>query len=353
LADAVAVYILNFNGRPLLAECLPSIVRAAAASRHNCRVVVIDNHSSDDSRDWLAQAHPRVEVVRCPNKGLCSFNRVLAEGHEAVSVLLNNDIKLAADAIDPLVDPLLESAGRQSPALLLTAPLCWRFDETTYEGFRTAVRWRWGLVQATALYPGHEGRRSQAGLTASAGAALAVDRRRFLELGGFDELYLPGRLEDLDLAFRGYLAGFRALFVPESVAYHRGEATFAVACGAHGSLGLALRNTLLFQWKNLRHPWHIARHLAALPARIVFDIFNASRRKPAARFLFCRALVGAIGKLPELIRARRRTVSAPDIELQFFRRFAPQRMAHKASTPRPIGRALKRPFANVPAGSIS
>src|ERR1700733_3112217 len=104
---SVAVFILNFNGRPLLAQCLPTVLRAASASRHACRVVVIDNDSRDDSRAWLAAVYPQVEIIDCPNEGLCSFNRVLADRTEPVAILLNNDIKLALGAIDPLVAPLL------------------------------------------------------------------------------------------------------------------------------------------------------------------------------------------------------------------------------------------------------
>ena len=70
-----------------------------------------------------------------------------------------------------------------------------------------------------------------ADLTAAAGPVLAVDRRRFLELGGYDPIYFPGRIEDLDLGFRGWMAGYRGYYVPESVAYHRGFGTFESELG--------------------------------------------------------------------------------------------------------------------------
>ncbi|MCI0683282.1 MAG: glycosyltransferase, partial [Gemmataceae bacterium] len=228
----VAVLVLNYNGRALLEECLPSVLAAAEASRHLCRVIVVDNDSADGSIEFVAGRFPQMEIVRRPNRGLCSFNDVLATLSSPVAVLLNNDIKLDEACLDPLVDPLLGRAPGESspvkqdreaaPRCFLTAPRCWLFDGVTYEGFKTAVRWRWGLVQATALFAGHQDGIDVPGPTASAGAAMAVDRQLFLELGGFDTLYLPGRIEDLDFAFRGYLAGYRALYVPQAVAYHRG-----------------------------------------------------------------------------------------------------------------------------------
>ncbi len=321
---SIHLLVLNYNGRRLLEECLPSVLRAAEVSRHRCGVVVVDNSSSDDSVAFVRSRFPQVAVVVCRNRGLCSFNEVLAGLDGRVAVLLNNDIKLAASAVDPLVAPLLDEGGSRC---FMTAPLCWRFDGQTYEGFRTAVCWRWGLVQATALFPGHERAMREPGPTASAGAALAVDRRIFLELGGFDPLYLPGRIEDLDFAFRGYSAGYVARYVPDSVAYHRGMSTFGEVYGASGCDRLALRNTLLFQWKNLRHPAHVFRQLAGFPLRIVRDLVRAPWACPATRLPFVRALMEAGVQWhrmqPQIIRPRR----SPRTERAFFDLFHPRRMA--------------------------
>src|SRR5215469_6301952 len=172
---AIDLVVLNYNGRRLLEECLPSIIHAAQRSRHACRVVVIDNGSSDDSVAFLDDEYPEIRQFPSANRGLCSYNDVLARLESPVAVLLNNDIKLAASSIDPLVGPLLEPNNR----CFLTAPLCWLFDGQTYEGLQTAVRWRWGLIQAISDYPGYERVMHIACLTASAGAVMAVDRKRF------------------------------------------------------------------------------------------------------------------------------------------------------------------------------
>ena len=222
----IYLVVLNHNGRKLLAECLPSVVRAAEVSRHDCRVAVIDNSSTDESIDWLAHESAGRDLQR-PNEGLCSYNQVLTELPGPAAVLLNNDIRLAEGCVDPLVDPLLTPQQAGDRPIFATSPLCWLFDGQTYEGLKTGVGWRWGLVQATAHFPGYENNYQTPGLTASAGCALAVDRAKFLELGGFDPLYLPGRLEDLDFCFRGYQAGYQARLVPTAVAYHRGAASLA------------------------------------------------------------------------------------------------------------------------------
>jgi N-acetylglucosaminyl-diphospho-decaprenol L-rhamnosyltransferase len=330
----VDVLVLNYNGRALLAECLPSIVRAAAESSRVCRVTVVDNASSDDPTDWLATEFPNVALRRLPNDGLASFNVVARELTSRVLVLLNNDIKLAPDAIDPLVAPLLDDAyGSDYPAdepVFMTAPRCTLFDGVTHEGFKTSVVMRRGLVQATALFTGAEQVAGVAGPTASAGAALAVDRRTFLALGGFDPLYLPGRIEDLDFAYRGFLAGYRALYVPESHTQHKGSASFGPTFGASGNDHLALRNTLLFQWKNLRAARHRVSHLAWLPVRAARDLVGAWKVAPSERFPFLRAYAAALTVWNERSGNVRFEPASDDFarsrELEFFARHAPSRL---------------------------
>jgi GT2 family glycosyltransferase len=325
---SIHVVVLNFNGRELLAECLPSVMHAAASSRHACDVSVIDNGSNDGSVAMLRAACPEVRVIEKPNRGLCSFNEVLAELNGPVAVLLNNDIKLAEDCIDPLVDPLLrtiEESGGRNPCFM-TAPLCWLFDGKTHEGLQAAIGWRWGLVRTAIDFEGNERARHAPGLTAAAGPVLAVDRRVFLELGGFDPLYLPGRLEDLDFAFRGYQAGYLAHYVPEAIAYHKGQVSFDAAYGQDGALALALRNTLLFHWKNLRHPCHIVRHLLALPVRLAFDAIRAPFAPTQQCLAFFRAMCGAFARLPLIWQSQRKPLRSWRREREYFRRFDPRRL---------------------------
>ena len=74
---------------------------------------------------------------------------------------------------------------------------------------RTRVRTRFGMIQGLCRFPGFEQDLTRSDLTASAGPVLAVDREKFLAIGGYDPLYHPGRIEDLDLGFRGWMAGWR------------------------------------------------------------------------------------------------------------------------------------------------
>jgi N-acetylglucosaminyl-diphospho-decaprenol L-rhamnosyltransferase len=291
--DRTHILVLNYNGRDLLAECLPTLVEAARRSPVPCDLSVVDNASTDDSLAYLATHWPEVGVISEPNRGLASFNSVLERQDEPVVLLLNNDVKLDPDSIAPL----LKTFDDQRDALF-SAPLCWTFDGREYEGMRTRVRTRFGLVQGMSRVPGFEASITRADLTAAAGPVLAVDRLKFLEIGGYDTLYFPGRIEDLDLGFRGWMAGWKGYYVPESVAYHRGFGSFGPAFGLDGCDRLAARNSLLFAWKNLSGG-RLVCHLAWLPARLFRSFLSGNRG-------FARAFRDALSLLRDVLRARRR-----------------------------------------------
>lgn len=290
--DRTHILVLNYNGRRWLEACLPSVLAAAERSAVPCRVSVVDNQSSDDSPEFIAGLGPRVGLIREENRGLASFNRVLARLDEPAVLLLNNDVKLDPDA----VSPLLAALGQHEDALF-SAPLCWTFDGRTYEGMRTRVRGRFGLVQGMCRVPGHERVALDPDLTAAAGPVLAVDRVKFLALGGYDPIYFPGRIEDLDLGFRGWMAGYRGYYVPQAVAYHHGFGTFDAELGAEASDRLARRNTLIFMWKNTAGA-RLLMHFLWLPVRLAASLVRG-------RWDFAAAMLEAIGRLDGVLEARR------------------------------------------------
>jgi N-acetylglucosaminyl-diphospho-decaprenol L-rhamnosyltransferase len=310
--DRTHILVLNYNGRALLEACLPSVVDAALHSPLPCAVSVVDNDSTDDSLAYLAEYWPNVNVIREPNRGLASFNIVLERMSEPAVLLLNNDVILDRDAVGPLLDALDEHDDA-----LFSAPQCWTFDGQEYEGMRTRVRSRFGLVQGMSRVPGHETIVNDADLTAAAGPVLLVQRNRFLALGGYDPMFFPGRIEDLDLGFRGWMEGWRGYYVPESKAMHQGFGSFSPAFGQEGCDRLAARNTLLFCWKNLSGKRLLA-HLAWLPIRLIHAL--ATGRKT-----FPRAFMEALPRIDAVWSRRRsrllRTALWTRRQEAFFERF--------------------------------
>lgn len=323
----VDVLVLNYNGRHLLETCLPSVVTAAERASFPTQVWVIDNASTDDSLAWVRMHFPEVAIIRQPNLGLCSFNHVLSRLPSQFAVLLNNDLELEPECLDALLEPLFE-AGNDC---LMTAGKLLRPDGKTYEGQKTAVAWRLGLVQATSLFAGHESGIDTPSFSASAGAFLAVDRERFLQLGGFDPVYLPGRLEDLDLAYRGYLCGYQVKYVPKAIALHQGAASWNQTFGVQQTHAIALRNTLLFQWLRLRHPKHIAYQAVTLPLRMLWEVAKTSFVSQEQRFPLCKAVFSAVAHYRQVCKSSVPMSRSLRREALFFRQFSPKSLTRRTS----------------------
>src|SRR3989338_11125391 len=98
------IFVLNYNGRSLLLECLPSIIEAAKASPLPCPVTVIDNRSSDDSAEIIKTRFPDVRFqVTKKNVVLCAFNKAACASESDIIFLLNNDLKADRNFIEPLL----------------------------------------------------------------------------------------------------------------------------------------------------------------------------------------------------------------------------------------------------------
>lgn len=259
------IVILNYNGEKLLKECLPSILEASRNSKSACRVTVIDNVSQDRSLEVLARHFPDVEVYRAKeNRVLCTFNEYLKLMTEPVALLMNNDIRVDAGFVDPLMEPF-----EKDPDLFMVTPRCLSFDGSRYEGGRCRSRVKFGIFWSASVFPGYETHIQSPGFTMAAGFG-AFDRKKFLELGGYDDLYLPGRLEDNDLCFRAWQRGWKCLYEPRSVVYHQGATSFNERFGSKSTLILGHRNSFLFFWKNVTDWGYWLEHFIFILPRLLW-----------------------------------------------------------------------------------
>jgi GT2 family glycosyltransferase len=238
---SVDLAILNFNGRKHLEFLLPTALAEARDYPGLCRVVVVDNHSNQAELDWIATQFPDVVVWRAPrNDFLFSYNEFATESKANVLLFLNNDLKLCPDFIAPLVGHLAQpdvfAVGATSrdwddkeftcgPSKLLYVRgfYSWRFDTSSQKTQHTLF---------------------------ASGGFMAVDRAKFLELGGFDRLFHPAYCEDVDLCLRAWRRGWRCVFEPQSVALHRETGSWTGA-GKRRVDRMLLRNSLLLQWMSL------------------------------------------------------------------------------------------------------
>jgi GT2 family glycosyltransferase len=291
----VSVVIPSWNGRHHLEQCLPSLVRQ---SYQPLEIIVVDNGSDDGTVEWLRQAWREVKVLDLPeNIGFAAgVNAGLEVALGRYIALLNNDTEAEPDWIDQLI----AVAEQHHEAGMIASKLKLWNDRTRLHSA--------GDYYSVSGRPGNRGvwqeddeqwRREAWVFAPCAGAAL-YRRELFDTVGLFDERF-GSYLEDIDLAWRAQLAGFKCRFAPHAVVYHRVSATGGGPLASYYNG----RNWIYVLVKNV--PGSILRQywLAILreQGRVAWEALRAWRGD-AARARLRGQLAGCLA-LPRLLSWRR------------------------------------------------
>ncbi|OGW83172.1 MAG: hypothetical protein A2Z83_05975 [Omnitrophica bacterium GWA2_52_8] len=265
----VRIIVLNYNGEELLPKCLPSIVDAARHYPPAASVTVLDNGSTDQGLRYVGEMFPEVDIYRAPhNHYLCSYNEYLKKITEPVCIFLNNDIRVDPGFIAPLVEKF-----NQDPQTFMVAPRVMDFDGLAIQAGPSKWGMRYGLFWCSARYPGYEEDAINSSSTVSSGFG-AFSRKKFLELGGYDPIFLPGIFEDVDLCFRAQKQGDSCYYAAQSIVYHMGQASFKKKFGSEGIKRLAARNNFLFMRKNMRGIYFFVTQCLFVPLRIALSLMK-------------------------------------------------------------------------------
>lgn len=262
----VAVVILNWNGLDFLKKFLPFVV---VSTYENKRIIVADNNSSDASVAYVREHFPNIEVIQNPeNKGFAAgYNMALQKVKSDYYVLLNSDVEVTAQWIEPVID-LMESdtlIAACQPKILSY------IDRDRFEYAGASGGWIDNFG-----YPFTRGRvfdscekdegqydDAQPCFWAS-GAALFIRAELFHKANGFDE-YFFAHQEEIDLCWRLQRAGYKIFVQPASVVYHVGGGTLPQ--GNSRKTFLNFRNNMIMMHKNLRFSSAVWK----LPVRIVLN----------------------------------------------------------------------------------
>jgi GT2 family glycosyltransferase len=226
-------------------ELLSAAVASLEAQTVPVGVVVVDNASSDGSREMLAARYPHVIVVRnAENLGFGrAVNRGAAEATDADAlILVNNDTVCPPDFVERMLTPFADPSVGMVAGVLLQGSEPTLIDSAGIELDTTLGSWDylWNRP-ATALA-------SAADPVGPCGGAAAYRLTAFRELGGFDEAFFA-YWEDVDLALRFRAAGWRCVLAPDARALHAHGQTLGAGSPAARRLEAFGRGYMLAKYR--------------------------------------------------------------------------------------------------------
>jgi GT2 family glycosyltransferase len=271
----VSIVILNWNGYDVTRECLVSLSKT---DYPNCQIVVVDNGSADGSPDRLAAEFSAVTLIRNPkNLGFTGGNnvgirRALEENADYV-LLLNNDTVVAPNFLSELI-----RAGESDKRIGLLNPKILYFepsDRIWYAGGSFNI-WK-GIAS-------HRGSREvDRGLydtpeevTFITGCAFLIKTEVIRKIGPLDECFFY-TCEDTDWSIRSLNAGYRALYVPSSLVWHKESMDTKRNAGKAFRDFYNVRNSLLLARRHAK-PYHWPSFLFCLALMVAYRTTGYSIR---------------------------------------------------------------------------
>ena len=265
----VSILVLNYNGKEYLQACYDSLL---AGDYPAVEIVLVDNKSTDDSIDFTQKKYPQVKIIQTgSNAGYSrAYNLALKECSGKYAVLLNNDVEVVQNWLEPLVRIAEqdENIGALQPKILSL------IDEGYFEyagasgGFMDKYGYpflRGRLFFTTEKDHGQYDDESEVFWTS--GAAMFVRVAALQKSRDLDEDFVH-HMEEIDLCWRLHLAGYKLMVIPSSVIYHYAGAT--IKPDSFMKLYWNHRNNIIMLIKNLERK----NMFSVLSVRIMLDFIN-------------------------------------------------------------------------------
>jgi GT2 family glycosyltransferase len=246
-----AVVILNWNGKKLFDTFLPSVIKCS--DRHDTKIIVADNGSTDNSIQYLHKKFPEVETIDLKkNFGFAGgYNIALKQIDAKYFVLLNSDVEVSHNWLEPCIKVLEESESTavvQPKILSFNEP-----DKFEYAGAAGGFIDHFGypfcrgrILNRTESDHGQYDKPTP--VFWASGACMFIKSDAFKSVGGFDQDFWA-HMEEIDICWRLKNRGYKIIYQPDSVVYHLGGGTLPYS--SPQKVFLNFRNNLYMLFKNL------------------------------------------------------------------------------------------------------
>ena len=249
LDSKIAVVILNWNGKKLLEQFLPSVIEYS----NNAVIYVADNSSTDDSISFVKNTFPTIKIIENnSNYGYAKgYNEALQFVEETIYALVNSDIEVTENWLQPITETF-----NNQPNTAIIQPKILDFKNKEYFEYAGAAG---GFIDKYG-YPFCRGRifdsiekdngqyNDNSNIFWASGACFFIRKEVFRELNGFDDDFFAHQ-EEIDLCWRAFNKNYEIKYNYKSVVYHVGGATLQQ--GNPKKTFLNFRNSLLMLVKNL------------------------------------------------------------------------------------------------------
>jgi GT2 family glycosyltransferase len=292
----VSAVIVNWNGAHHLRICLPSLL---AQSYNGLEIIVVDNASTDDSAS-IAQEYQVRWLPLTENVGLAAgLNRGVKIATGNFLLFVNNDMRFDREFVASLMEPLL------SDERIFATDAKQFFWDGSGPGHAAS---RLANVRSTRPYPteivpglhfwqeDHEGNTS---VFMASAACMLARRSLFDELQGFDNR-LPLGYEDTEICWRAWLRGWKTIYVPKAVCWHRVGSSGKSREGERYNFRGVLTGRILFATKLLPWPYVLKTWLISWIA-LGKDLGQLRWRRAGDRV---RILMSFAGMLPGILKER-------------------------------------------------
>lgn len=261
----VAVVILNWNGKKLLQQFLPSVVNFSKEAE----IYVVDNASTDDSIAYTTTTFPEIKIIQNRlNEGYAKgYNNALRKIDADIFCLLNSDVEVTKNWLHPITNSF-----KQNKNIAIIQPKLLDFKDKTkfeYAGAGGGFIDFYGYPYCRGrVFNAIENDENQFNDTAdifwASGACLFIRSSVFDQLGGLDEDYFAHQ-EEIDLCWRAQNFGYTVQYIGNSTVYHVGGATLKETSPQKTFLNF--RNSLLSIVKNVPKKYF----LFVLFSRLILD----------------------------------------------------------------------------------
>ncbi len=230
----LSVIIVNYNAKYFLEYCLCSIRKAMKNLKGE--IFVVDNNSSDDSRDFLCNKYPWVNFIwNTKNEGFAKANnKALQKVSGEYILFLNPDTIVAEDCFEKCIS-FIRSKNNLVACGIKMIDGSGKFLKESKRAFPSPMTSLYKLSGLTKIFPkskifskyhlGYLDENENHEVDVLAGAFMMIPKQILDEVGGFDEsFFMYG--EDIDLSFRIQKAGYKNFyFAGASIIHFKGEST--------------------------------------------------------------------------------------------------------------------------------